>query len=882
MAVQRYFLGWDEPVVDKVSRFLLPERVAGPVDLSPNLIIVPTRQAGRRLREALALRCEEWGASVLGVLVEEPSILLRPAVRVTNEADPTIVRAVWAALLLSIDPAEYQACFPGRMVERNYSWALSIAELLERLRDSLVEGGYTIGEVVRGFGDELEEAGRWKDLARLEEQYLERLDRLGFKDPRCAQIELARCPVVPEGVRRVIVAAVPDPSPLVVKALESLSTRLEITVLVHAPPEVADCFDQWGRPLADKWGRRIIDIPEATRTILPAGGPADQSRRVLEEIAAAGEYGPADLAIGVPDRNVIPFLESELAAHGIPGFDPANRPIMEHALCNLVQTFCTLIQEESYRSLRLFIRHTDVLDWLEANLGCPADVLLGQLDRCQNRVIPLRVSDLEDGRRRIATASEPFKELGVALEFVRSHLDRVRREGFESGLRFFLQTLYSRRGLDIRRADDDEFRQVAEKVNDALTELAGPVITSLGPNLEQKLLLFLRRLRDLTYHRDRRTRLIDLEGWLELPWNNAPFMIVTGMNEGCVPGGPLSDVFLPDALRRRLGLRDDAQRFARDAYLLQTLIESRRTRGRIRLIVGRTGPQGEPLRPSRLFFRCGDEELVERVELLFSPLPAARLNPHFSFSFRLAPERPCEEGTVPLRPSQLSITQLTDYLQCPFRFLLRHILGMEELDDLKVAPDALDFGAIVHRVLRQMAVEKSLKGCTDERIIRTFLIERLEKEVEKTYGPTPSLSVTVVFEAARQRLLKAAQVQADLVAKGWETIGCEESLEASLGGIRIVGRVDRMDRNRRTGAIRIMDYKTSDEAKTPEEIHLGTVSTETPDYARLVVDGKEKRWKDLQLPLYRYLLGRNRVLPESREVELAFFNLPRDVEKTEV
>ena len=54
MPVERYFLDWDAPVTAKVWESLLPQQLWGPVDLGKELIVVPTRQAGRRLREVLA------------------------------------------------------------------------------------------------------------------------------------------------------------------------------------------------------------------------------------------------------------------------------------------------------------------------------------------------------------------------------------------------------------------------------------------------------------------------------------------------------------------------------------------------------------------------------------------------------------------------------------------------------------------------------------------------------------------------------------------------------------------------------------------------------------------------------------------------------------
>ena len=47
---------------------------------------------------------------------------------------------------------------------------------------------------------------------------------------------------------------------------------------------------------------------------------------------------------------------------------------------------------------------------------------------------------------------------------------------------------------------------------------------------------------------------IEMFGWLELPLHTAPAMIVTSFNEGFVPTSVNADMFLPNRLRRRLGL----------------------------------------------------------------------------------------------------------------------------------------------------------------------------------------------------------------------------------------------------------------------------------------------------------------------------------------
>ncbi|MGA1400680.1 MAG: PD-(D/E)XK nuclease family protein, partial [Phycisphaerales bacterium] len=78
-------------------------------------------------------------------------------------------------------------------------------------------------------------------------------------------------------------------------------------------------------------------------------------------------------------------------------------------------------------------------------------------------------------------------------------------------------------------------------------------------------------------------------------------------------------------------------------------------------------------------------------------------------------------------------------------------------------------------------------------------------------------------------------------AAGWETRHVELSLDAALelGHEEIsqpfTGRIDRVDRHRETGRLRVLDYKTGDEPADPERSHL--------------VGRGTGRWFDMQFPL---------------------------------
>ena len=113
---------------------------------------------------------------------------------------------------------------------------------------------------------------------------------------------------------------------------------------------------------------------------------------------------------------------------------------------------------------------------------------------------------------------------------------------------------------------------------------------------------------------------IPMMGWLDLPWDDGSHVVVCGFNEGVVPSSEKNDLFLPNSLRKRLGIMHSSRRFARDAYYLNLLISSKE---KLRLIVGRRNAENEPLIPSRLLFHDEEDSVVSRALQCFDSEPLA-------------------------------------------------------------------------------------------------------------------------------------------------------------------------------------------------------------------------------------------------------------------
>ena len=98
---------------------------------------------------------------------------------------------------------------------RDFSWTHGTARDLTALRRTLGESGLGLSDIARLLPKGHEEQERWRDLARLEEAWLQTLDRsLGRCDREQARARAARQPQISSEIREVIVIGTPDSVPL--------------------------------------------------------------------------------------------------------------------------------------------------------------------------------------------------------------------------------------------------------------------------------------------------------------------------------------------------------------------------------------------------------------------------------------------------------------------------------------------------------------------------------------------------------------------------------------------------------------------------------------------------------------------------------------------
>ena len=160
--VSRHFLSWDRPLLEQAVAFLTREwRGVGPLDLSSLVVLVPTRQSGRRLREALALHAAQRGAAVFPPHVMLPEGLLN--VESNSIATPIETQLAWAELLREIALDEFRHVFPVDPPTRDVVWGLRLGREFIRLQRTLAEIGLTLVDVPHRLGAGFVEAERWSE-----------------------------------------------------------------------------------------------------------------------------------------------------------------------------------------------------------------------------------------------------------------------------------------------------------------------------------------------------------------------------------------------------------------------------------------------------------------------------------------------------------------------------------------------------------------------------------------------------------------------------------------------------------------------------------------------------------------------------------------------
>ena len=848
----------------RVAEVLLEGRSGTPPDLGDTMVLVPTAGAGRAIRQALARQVK---GGVLSPKFQLPMEVVLPEGESFASTGESVV--AWAEVLRSTPRTRYAAVVPQAVKLDEAEDLLGAAARLAGVCDELAEAGLDpssplLTEVCAN------DSQRWEELAKIYHLYLDVLSRAGLRDPNEARLSQMADPKLPATLRRIVVAGVPDLPPVVEKYLAAAGPKgVEIEVLAWTPVGEDSRLDPWGRPDPEWWGSHPVSVPD--ECLIVSNDTANEAVQLLDFAASSREDGFAVIA-AAPECAVA--LEAEIALRGAVPYLPEGRMLARTESAALVQEWDAFARSGRLRDLRPMLHRPAFLRFLggqKAGLSSS-----DALEACDLLLAERFCETIHDAKSWHEAAPEPGKNSerrrhAIMGKFIASVESLLRRK--LSGREWLLAVGAG----EAEQQTSDELAAVAELLEEM--ELS-PVLSAVPEDLRRA--AWRRETKKRRVFQAAPDDAVEIQGWLEAPWVEAPTVCVAGCREGALPAGLFEDAFLPDGVRAKLGLSSQASRYARDAYLLSCLLASRGAAG-LRLGVSRFRPGGEPNRPSRLLLGCADDELPIRIRRVFQPPATVRSMRSSSMPWKLRlPAPPAVEA--------IRVTGFKHYLECPLRFYLSQVLKLRPFDPEAREINPADFGTLVHRVLENYH-RAGLSGATEEGKIAGFFSEELDRQVAAAYGRHPAPVVRVQVESMRVRLRSFAALQARECRQGWRILDTEYAVRPEqghkIGPLALAGTMDRVEVHEELG-LRILDYKTFASAKMPEETHFEAprerVGLPEASIERLSAKGKPRprSWSDLQLPLYRRLA--TEIWPEhaAKGIAVGYILLPADPEGTQI
>ena len=303
-----------------------------------------------------------------------------------------------------------------------------------------------------------------------------------------------------------------------------------------------------------------------------------------------------------------------------------------------------------------------------------------------------------------------------------------------------------------------------------------------GSSLKSALYLFLNRLKSRTVD-DVRGGKITVMGVLETRSVQYDGIVVVDFNEGVVPRKSEKDLFLNSATRIRAGLPGSEEREAlQKLYYNNLFLRAKR--------VAISYVESADSVPSRFLTQLGIRSVkshsdAQWAEILFAP------------HVRPSRSETEVEASYDFTAKPLSATGLKTFLVCRRRFYHRYVEGLKAHEIPRDLPEEHEIGTALHNALRD--VYRGEQRYSDKEALRRALSGALKQH----NGATPLDAYLHKLWVRRLDPFFDAEIER---FKEAEVLECEAELETTVEGIRLGGRIDRIDRT--PDGLEVLDYKS--------------------------------------------------------------------------
>jgi ATP-dependent helicase/nuclease subunit B len=287
-------------------------------------------------------------------------------------------------------------------------------------------------------------------------------------------------------------------------------------------------------------------------------------------------------------------------------------------------------------------------------------------------------------------------------------------------------------------------------------------------------------------------------------WRSFDAVLLLGADASHLPGTDNSSMWFNDAVRTTLGLPTRERQLAQQRDDLLALLALNDTI----LVTWQASKSGEKnlLSPYLEMLRAL-HELAYGDDLSERELGALLEDAQVRGADFLLPEAatmPAPAVSLSLVPSRISASGYNSLVACPYQFYARHMLRLNELDEVREGVEKRDYGewvhGILHRFHQQFPVLAEHSRSALEQALRHISSEVFAPTVERDYLARAWL---LRWQQAIPAYLDA-QLKSE--AEGWRYQNGEVPFELPLTDeLTLHGRIDRVDA--RESECRVLDYK---------------------------------------------------------------------------
>jgi ATP-dependent helicase/DNAse subunit B len=192
-----------------------------------------------------------------------------------------------------------------------------------------------------------------------------------------------------------------------------------------------------------------------------------------------------------------------------------------------------------------------------------------------------------------------------------------------------------------------------------------------------------------------------------------------------------------------------------------------------------------------------------------------------------------------------SVSELEDYTDCPFKYLMRHCLLLESWQEpeRQLELPKMTIGSIVHRVLERLLTDIAETGRISPDNLpwaQERLRQILDGEIVKARRRLPLIDIIWRLERDTLLLRLNSFIQEEYREPSeFRFHTAEEEFEQSINfktaegslSLRLTGRIDRIDRTADGSALRLVDYKTGS-IRTKSDSFSSGVGLQSPLYLK--------------------------------------------------